>query len=302
MFTSPTSNLRRRRLLFAFALLSLALALPESLHAQQAAAAPRVSKRATKRVAKRAPRRARQLARAQRSPRRTKRLLIAARAPRSNARRAVNSALLARNAAAPVNRPAPLPSIAPLPPNIDPFADIARESDAGNTLKIDFTRTELVNKAKASAQVALRGQTLLVRMDAKDLPDPTYFDVPRYALWVYVPNYQVKLYIGDLPITRRSKSAVRGKDGSPSLGASYSAYRYTILPPEAEFGGLMLTAEPVRYTPIVNEALRPVLVALTPQADVQAAVAAPTYYAGPLPKDLTKKPSTAPAQPRQNNR
>ncbi|MEJ7709675.1 MAG: hypothetical protein WKF84_07395 [Pyrinomonadaceae bacterium] len=114
-----------------------------------------------------------------------------------------------------------------------------------------------------------------------------------------MPNYQVKLYIGDgLPISINSKS--NRKDASGALGNSESAYQYTILPPEAEFGGLMLTAEPVRFTPIVNEALRPVLVALTPESDAKIATAAPTYYAGPLPKDLTKQPSSSKPAPKNN--
>lgn len=197
--------------------------------------------------------------------------------------------------------PTALPSIMPLAPSVDPFAAIESADSAGQARDIAFTRTELVAKAKASAKVSLNGQTLLVRMSAKDIPVPTYFDVPRYALWVYVPNYQVKLYIGDLPITpnsrRRGKSSVEGeKTSRPTLGSSESAYRYTALPPGAEFGGLMLTAEPVRYTPIVNEALRPVLVYLTPEVNQNLAVAAPAYYAGPLPESMLEKKTGEPDQ------
>lgn len=176
---------------------------------------------------------------------------------------------------------APLPSVAPLAPSVDPFAAIKRAGTAGKTFDVKFTRTKLVDKAKANAQVSLEGQTLLVRMNAKDLPLPTQFDVPRYALWVYVPNYQIKMYIGDLPITIKNGRAV--------LGNSDSAYRFTVLPPEAEFGGLMLTAEPVRYTPIVNEALRPVLVFLSPQAKPDDVNAAPAIYAGPVPDQYKVK-------------
>ncbi len=41
------------------------------------------------------------------------------------------------------------------------------------------------------------------------MPPPSQFGVPRYALWVYVPNYQVKMYIGDLPITLHFKQSRR---------------------------------------------------------------------------------------------
>lgn len=213
----------------------------------------------------------------------------------------------ASTAASAAPAPAPLPSTMPLPPSVDPFAAIESESSAGNTFNISFSRTELVKKAAATAQVSLRGQTLLVRINAKDLPPPSTFDVPRYALWVYVPNYQVKMYIGDLPITLKSGAdastynpAASKKGRGAPLGKSISAYRYTVLPPGAEFGGLMLTAEPIRYTPIVNEALRPVLVSLTPQVNPQAAVAAPTVYAGPLPQEILDK--KLPAAPSTQNK
>ncbi|MEJ7709674.1 MAG: hypothetical protein WKF84_07390 [Pyrinomonadaceae bacterium] len=64
----------------------------------------------------------------------------------------------------------PLPAV--VVANIDPFEAIEREDEAGNTFNIEFTRTDLVKSAKAKAQVSLRGQTLLVRMSAKDLPAP----------------------------------------------------------------------------------------------------------------------------------
>ncbi|MGH9941828.1 MAG: hypothetical protein ACRD9R_05630 [Pyrinomonadaceae bacterium] len=163
----------------------------------------------------------------------------------------------------------PLPSTLPLPPSVDPFAAVAGEAAAGNTRQLKFTRTKLDARAVATAEVALIGQTLLVRMRAKNMPVPARFGVPRYALWVYVPNYQTKYYIGDLPLTPTSRTR----------GHSDSAFRYTVLPPGAEFGGLMLTAEPIRYTPIVNEALRPLLVVLIDKNQLAAAAAATTVYA-----------------------
>ncbi len=199
----------------------------------------------------------------------------------------------------------PLPSVTPLPASVDPFAAIEQAASVGQTLDLKFIRTKLVSKARADAKVSLNGQILLVRMNAKDLPDPTYFNVPRYALWVYVPNYQVKLYIGDLPITLKGRKTsttanAKEKNRDVPIGDSDSAYRYTALPPGAEFGGLMLTAEPVRYTPIVNEALRPVLVYLAPRTDVNLATSAPAYYAGPLPDSVLerKDPTSGVATPK----
>ncbi len=166
----------------------------------------------------------------------------------------------------------PLPSTSPLSASIDPFAAMETEVRAGKILSQKF-HAEADPKTKATAQVALRNQTLLVRLQAKNMPPPSQFGVPRYALWVYVPNYQVKMYIGDLPITLTSNNR----------GESDSAYRFTALPPGAIYGGLILTAEPVRFTPIVDEALRPVLVALVPEVDPQNVGPALAVYAGPLP-------------------
>lgn len=167
----------------------------------------------------------------------------------------------------------PLRSIAPLGANVDPFTAIESEIDAGTTLDLKFAATELAPKAAAKAEVSLQGQTLLVRMRAKNIPQPSSFNVPRYALWVYVPNHNVKLYIGDLPVSADSKGR----------GSSESAYRYTALPPGSIFGGLMLTAEPIRYERIVTEALRPVLVGLLPSVDPKNVGSALTVYAGSVP-------------------
>lgn len=163
-----------------------------------------------------------------------------------------------------------LPSTLPLPAGANPFEALESEAEAGRTINLNFIRTPLDTRATATAQVAVRGQTLLVRMRARNVPLPSNFGVPRYALWVYVPNYEVKMYIGDLPITRTSGTR----------GRSDSAYHFPSLPPDAVFGGLMLTAEPIRYTPIVNEALRPLLVGLTPDANTNNANRAIALYAG----------------------
>ncbi|HVF28323.1 MAG TPA: hypothetical protein VM943_08800 [Pyrinomonadaceae bacterium] len=185
----------------------------------------------------------------------------------------------------PIVRPAGATTTAPLPASADPFVAIESEADAGRAQKVSFERTELDAKASARGEASLRGQTLLVRMRAKNMPLPTSFGVPRYALWVYVPNYQVKMYIGDLPITLTSKDR----------GSSDSAYRFTNLPPDAEFGGLMLTAEPVRFTPIVNEALRPLFIGLSSKESLAQAVAATTIYAGPPPTSPGERRDAQPA-------
>lgn len=151
---------------------------------------------------------------------------------------------------------------------VNPFDEIAR----AESVPIAFTGTALAGGAKAKADVALRGDVLLVRVRARDVPAPTQLGVPRYALWVYVPNHRMKLYIGDLPVAIK-------RDGAS--GTSDTAYRYTALPPNSIFGGLILTAEPVRYTAIVEEALRPVFVGLLPEVDINEAVAAPTFYIAP---------------------
>lgn len=186
----------------------------------------------------------------------------------------------------------PLPSLEPLPPAVNPFAAVAAASDAGLVTDLSFKPTALEPKANAKADVSLTDGVLLVRLRAKNVPLPSRFNVPRYALWVYVPNYDYKLYIGDLPITRTSGDR----------GRSDSAYRFTRLPRDAQFGGLMLTAEPVRFTPIVNEALRPVLVGLAKDASPEKALAAVAIYAAPEGV-VTGPPSVTPASDsnRQSN-
>lgn len=193
---------------------------------------------------------------------------------------------------------APQIETASLPPSADPFTELERENSAGKTTSINFARTPLDTKAEATAQVVQRGQTLLVRMRAKNIPVPSHFEVPRYAVWVYVPNYQVKMYIGDLPVVVRGRSK-RG-DG-PRRGESDTAYRFTRLPLDAVFGGLAVTAEPIRFTPIVNDALRPVLVGLLPKEDAAGMLAATTIYSGPVPADRQPKPSEGSASTPKSN-
>ena len=178
-----------------------------------------------------------------------------------------------------------------LPANVDPFTELERERSTGKVTDVNFVRTPIDTKAEATAQVVQRGQTLLVRMRAKDLPLPSHFEVPRYAVWVYIPNYQVKMYIGDLPVMpyRRSK-----KGDGPQRGDSDTAYRFPTLPPNAVFGGLAVTAEPIRFTAIVNDALRPVLVGLLPKEEAAGLIAATTVYAGSVPAKDSEGSTPAP--------
>jgi hypothetical protein len=183
-----------------------------------------------------------------------------------------------------LRRRAPLPSITPLPHNVNPFQELVEASAVQNVRTIKFARTNLDTQAEATADVALKSRTLLVRMQANDVPLPTTFGTPRYAMWVYVPNYGVRIYIGDLPIVPTSKT--RGK--------SDSAYRYLRMPPNSVFGGLMLTAEPVRYEPIVNEPLRPLLVGLAEGINPRYANSALTIYSYPLPPARQRGRRTSP--------
>ncbi|MCP9495873.1 MAG: hypothetical protein MSG64_15600 [Pyrinomonadaceae bacterium MAG19_C2-C3] len=215
-----------------------------------------------------------------------------------------------RVAASTVARPtrAALPRLAPLPPSVDPFLSVEQQAEQGRTFEVAFERTALDKKAEATAQVSLNNGTLLVRMNAKNLPTPDLYQVPRYALWVYVPNYGLKMYIGDLPVVPSSSATETVIESRPGRsiekparsikkrverGESISAYRFTTLPADAQFGGLMLTAEPIRYTSIVNEALRPVLVALTNPEDTRVATA-PAIYAGSF--DYLRPRNPAPAK------
>jgi hypothetical protein len=175
--------------------------------------------------------------------------------------------------------------------SVEPFAALAREVAAGNSSNINFRPTNLDPKAEAVGQVALRDQTILVRMRAKNMLPPNHFGVGRYSLWAYLPNYKQRVYIGDLPI----KLTPNGR------GVSDSAFRYTALPRGATFGGLILTAEPSRFTPVVNEPLRPVLVALNQGEAMEGAAAAKMIYVEPQPAAATTKGQIAPKGNRQTN-
>jgi hypothetical protein len=137
-------------------------------------------------------------------------------------------------------------------------AELAKADAEGTSFLLRFKRTELDSKAEAVARVALVGRTLYVRVCAADLPLPSRWKEQRYSLWVYLPNYAERFHIGDLPVAPRP--ARRGDDGVPR-GDADSTFRFRGLPAGALFGGLILTAERARYTPIPNEPLRPVLVA-----------------------------------------
>ena len=76
--------------------------------------------------------------------------------------------------------------------SVEPFTALERAVATGESRKIRFGLTNLDTRAEATAQAALRGQTLLVRVRADSVPVPAHFNVPRYALWVYIPNYRVK--------------------------------------------------------------------------------------------------------------
>ncbi len=142
--------------------------------------------------------------------------------------------------------------------SVNPFDELESEVPSDRDFNLTFRPTNLDARAVATAQVIVRGQTLLVRVRARSVPLPSRFGVPRYALWVYMPNYDARVCIGDLPITPTSRNR----------GRSDSAYRFPLLPRNAVFGGLMLTVEPVIYNrSVVNEPLRPLLVAFTPEAN-----------------------------------
>ncbi|HYE65339.1 MAG TPA: tetratricopeptide repeat protein [Pyrinomonadaceae bacterium] len=149
---------------------------------------------------------------------------------------------------------------------IDPAAELEREIARGASLTVRFQRTDLDTKAEAIAEVVARGQVLLVRVRAANLPLPARWKEQRYSLWVDLQNYGQKLYIGDLPVIPDSESnellsarAVEG--GRISRGRADTIIRFKNLPRGAVIGGLILTAEPARYGPIINEPLRPLLIA-----------------------------------------
>jgi len=139
-------------------------------------------------------------------------------------------------------------------------SELEREAVGGRSFLMRFRRTNLDTEAEAMAQVVINQQTLIVRVCAVDLPLPVRFGVQQYSLWVYLTNYQQKIHLGDLPIVPANR-VERRRTERTGRGNADSVFRYPSLPRGAVFGGLIITAEPTRYTPIINEPLRPLLVA-----------------------------------------
>ena len=183
----------------------------------------------------------------------------------------------------------------PLVDTLDPATELEREIARGAGFTMIFRRTDLDTKAEAFAEVAVDGQRLLVGVHARNLPLPEQWNEQRYSLWVYLPNYEQKIYIGDLPIKLTSSwdkntLSVRRRDGHlrrvtkkepMKRGESDTVFRFTALPRGAVFGGLILTAEPARYEPIVNEPLRPLLIALVSDGTTEGSIAQPDTTAFP---------------------
>ena len=144
-----------------------------------------------------------------------------------------------------------------VPLSVNPYRALAGEAAEGTISMIDFRPTNLAAKARGSAQVSLHERALLVRVRVRNLPPPSLFGVRRYTLWVYLPNYGERIYLGDLPVTFTSKRSIRLRQGRAD-----SAFRSTTLPANAVFGGLLLTTEPVRYVPVTNKPAQPLLLAL----------------------------------------
>ncbi len=198
----------------------------------------------------------------------------------------------------------------PLQSTVDPAVELDREIARGAGFRMVFHRTLLDTKATAFAEVAVDGQKLLVRVHAKNLPLPEHWREQRYSLWVYLPNYEQKMYIGDLPIeltSGRSESrSLQGRaDGrlkrvkrrGPIIrGESNTVFRFTALPRGAIFGGLIITAEPPRYEPILNEPLRPLLIALISDGNAKGSVAEPNPSVFPATLKSTPERAARPAR------
>lgn len=170
-------------------------------------------------------------------------------------------------------------------PAVEPFSAIAREIARGDSINLLFKRTELDDQAHATARVVLRGQKLFVSVKARDLPPPSRYGQQYYVLWVDLPNYGQKLFIGDLPLVGVKRRTQRGDSDTGYFSAS--------IPEGATFGGLMLTAEPKRYVPTPTEPLHLLLVALPPPPAAKkvadSPAAAPAGVKTPLPKAEAQK-------------
>lgn len=157
-------------------------------------------------------------------------------------------------------------------------AELYREVADGTGFLMRFRPTALDDQAQAYAQVAIKGQALLVRVCASSLPPPSKWGERRYSLWVFLPSpLRQYLYIGDLPVRPGGKLTGSGWKEAAPRGDSDTAFRFPAMPRGAVFGGLVVTAEQPRYDPIINEPLRPLLTAMVASGDIiDVAVPAPS--------------------------
>lgn len=178
----------------------------------------------------------------------------------------------------------------PLPTTIEPYAALKNAVAKGSGMTLRFRHTDVDSKASARAQVFVRGQTLLVRLRAKNLPPLSRFKAGRYTLWAYLPNYKQRIYLGDLPVTPMTKWLRRTQRTSGD-----SAFRFTALPRGAVFGGLMLTAERAQYVPLSGKPSQLLLVALTKEGKAGDLMSAPVLgspskaSSNPQPTSRSKK-------------
>ncbi len=161
-----------------------------------------------------------------------------------------------------------------------PFAaNVNVDPSANASFIMRFRRTELDSKAEGIAQVEVGAGRLSVRVMANNLPLPSHWRQEHYSVWVSVPNYGYKMYIGDLPVTADTNElkfvpvgyemSRESKKDEIERGNSDTSFIFNNLPKDAVFGGLILTAEPPKYSAIINEPLRPVLVALAADGDIE---------------------------------
>lgn len=157
---------------------------------------------------------------------------------------------------------------------------------AEEAFTISFRRTDLDTEAEGTAEVYIGKGELTVRIQARNLPLPSQWREANYSVWVDISNYGYKLHLGDLPLSVSESGegvdVVESRIGDELSsvraakvirGSSDTIFRLNRLPRGATFGGLIVTAEPARYGNIINEPLRPLLVARAVAGDI---------YAGPL--------------------
>jgi hypothetical protein len=148
------------------------------------------------------------------------------------------------------------------PLNVNPYILLAREAKARRSFLLRFRPTQLDPKAAARAEVAVRDQSLLVRVRANNLPLPSSFGERRYTLWAYLPEERQRVYLGDVPVMQKSRRERRAGRGRVD-----SAFHYSRLRQGAAFGGLLLSAEPPQYVPLAPAPRKLLLAALTPEGD-----------------------------------